>query len=430
MRSDFAADIEPGPLRAAVPVLYDKWDGHVDLNGLFRGELPVKIYVSIIRGPHGAEGIFEGRSKLPQAKCLQRIHKIKRVSAGGIAISCILAIWLLSADTMLVQVGDETTIDYGHRLRIYLRRIREGLRDKKAWAIGLFEYWDRILFPNADKDNDYAAVCDELEDDDELDNIFSEAPSITIPRFTPFGLRDILANAALTASTPVHTAASSLPPPLVISIARPIPTAGEPSGLRCKTSTNGAILAPACSHERLVEEMKFYSHSMFSRLKPITARDWLNAVSTGLGFFRHASNGAFPFWGTNLSITPSSCGPRSGNRTARRALFQRTQPLRSSEFSANPSIICAGPRQYSLRPPHTHAPGKSNFRRQPAALHRKLGTASRNNFLSSPAGAGANWDRRDGDDRVVDVRAVEPGKIGDDVEVDGARLVAASTKKP
>jgi hypothetical protein len=30
----------------------------------------------------------------------------------------------------------------------------------------------------------------------------------------------------------------------------------------------------------------------------------------------------------------------------------------------------------------------------------------------------------------VDVRAVEPGKIGDDVEVDGARLVVASTKKP
>ncbi|KAJ7920329.1 hypothetical protein B0H13DRAFT_1867667 [Mycena leptocephala] len=28
--------------RWAVPVLYDKWDGHVDLNGLFRGELPVK----------------------------------------------------------------------------------------------------------------------------------------------------------------------------------------------------------------------------------------------------------------------------------------------------------------------------------------------------------------------------------------------------
>ncbi|KAJ7774482.1 hypothetical protein DFH07DRAFT_952185 [Mycena maculata] len=170
--------------RWAVPVLYDKWDGHVDLNGLFRGELPVKIYVSIIRGPHGAEGIFEGMSKVPQAKCLQRIHKIDRVSAGGIAISCILAIWLLSADTMLVQVGDETTIDYGHRHRIYLRRIREGLRDKKAWAVGLFEYWDRILFPNADRDHDYAAACDELEDDEELENIFSEAPSITIPEVT------------------------------------------------------------------------------------------------------------------------------------------------------------------------------------------------------------------------------------------------------
>ena len=79
-----------------------------------------------------------------------------------------------------------------------------------------------------------------------------------------FGPRDILANAALTASAPVHTAAGSLPPPLIVFIARPIPTAGEPSGLRHKTSTNGAILAPACSGEQLVEEMKLYSYSMFS----------------------------------------------------------------------------------------------------------------------------------------------------------------------
>ncbi|KAJ6550959.1 hypothetical protein DFH09DRAFT_1319532 [Mycena vulgaris] len=258
--------------RWAVLVLYDKWDGHVDLNGLFRGELPVKIYVSIIRGPHGAEGIFEGLSKLPQAKCLQRIHKskIKRVSAGGIAISCILAIWLLSANTMLVQVGDETTIDYGHRLRIYLHRIREGLRDKKAWAIGLFEYWDRILFPNADKDNDYTAACDELEDNDELDNIFSEAPSITIPTVTnsPHPGDDGY-DQQRRSDNNEDSHPGSLLPPLVISIVRLIPTAGEPSGLRRKTSTNGASLAPACSRERLVEEMKFYSHSMFSRLKPM-----------------------------------------------------------------------------------------------------------------------------------------------------------------
>lgn len=86
-------------------------------------------------------------------------------------------------------------------------------------------------------------------------------------RLTTFGPRDILTNAALTASAPVHTAAGSLPPPLVVSIARPIPTAGEPSGLLRKTSTNGAILAPACSREQLVEEMNLYSHSMFSRLK-------------------------------------------------------------------------------------------------------------------------------------------------------------------
>ncbi|KAJ7107879.1 hypothetical protein C8R44DRAFT_885273 [Mycena epipterygia] len=164
--------------RFAVPILYDEWDGKVDLNHIFRGPLLLKVFVSIIRGPRGAEGLFEGKSKLPQARCLERIHKIKRTSAGAIVNSAILAIWLSSADTQLLQVGDETTIDYGLRQRVYLRRIREGLRDNKAWAISLFDYWDGILFPNADKSRDQGAVGDErLEDDEELDDIFAQAPS-------------------------------------------------------------------------------------------------------------------------------------------------------------------------------------------------------------------------------------------------------------
>ncbi|KAJ7870898.1 hypothetical protein B0H13DRAFT_1896014 [Mycena leptocephala] len=56
------------------------------------------------------------------------------------------AIWLYSVDTQLLKVGDETTIDYGYRYRVYIRRIREGLRNKKAWAIGLLQCWDPILF--------------------------------------------------------------------------------------------------------------------------------------------------------------------------------------------------------------------------------------------------------------------------------------------
>ncbi|KAJ7429680.1 hypothetical protein FB451DRAFT_1575413 [Mycena latifolia] len=169
--------------RFEVPILYDQWDGKIEVNKLFRGNRLLEIYASIIRGPRGAVGLFEGKSKLPQAKCLERIHHIKCITPGAIVIAAILAIWLFSADTQLVTVGDETAIDYGFRARIYTRRIRQGLRDKKTWAIGLLEHWNRIFFPNADK------VCDcdvgenmQPEDDEELDNIFSQAPSAVEPQ--------------------------------------------------------------------------------------------------------------------------------------------------------------------------------------------------------------------------------------------------------
>jgi hypothetical protein len=85
----------------------------------------------------------------------------------------------------LVKVGDETTIDYGYRYCVYIRRIREGLRDKKAWVIGLLQYWDRILFPNADKSREHDAVGnEELDDDEDLDDIFGQAPSAA-PRTIP-----------------------------------------------------------------------------------------------------------------------------------------------------------------------------------------------------------------------------------------------------
>ncbi|KAJ6577779.1 hypothetical protein B0H19DRAFT_1229791 [Mycena capillaripes] len=74
----------------------------------------------------------------------------------------------------------------------------------------------------------------------------SPAPMTRLPVRSGRASREILANAALTASAPVHTAAGSLPPP-----------SSSPSGAPCQPPDHG------------------------------TARDWLNAVSTDLGFFRH-----------------------------------------------------------------------------------------------------------------------------------------------
>ncbi|KAJ7730491.1 hypothetical protein DFH07DRAFT_969158 [Mycena maculata] len=121
------------------------------IHHLFRDNRLLEVYVSIIRGPRGAEGLFEGNSKLPQAKCLKRIHKITRITPGVI----------VTTGSLLVKVSDETTIDYDFFHQLYICRIREGLRDGKAWATGLLEYWNHVLFPNADKSYDYGAAGNE-----------------------------------------------------------------------------------------------------------------------------------------------------------------------------------------------------------------------------------------------------------------------------
>ncbi|KAJ7939041.1 hypothetical protein B0H13DRAFT_1851213 [Mycena leptocephala] len=69
------------------------------------------IHVSFIRGRKGAMGLFKGNSKLPQAKCHERIHKITRTTPGAIVTASILyfqTIWLYSADT--TREGNETTV--------------------------------------------------------------------------------------------------------------------------------------------------------------------------------------------------------------------------------------------------------------------------------------------------------------------------------
>ena len=90
----------------------------------------------------------------------------------------------------LVKVGNETTIDNGYRYRVDIRWICDGLHDKKAWAIRLLQYWDRILFSNADKCPKHdTAGNEELDDDKALDDIFGQAPSAvecTIPQVRVF----------------------------------------------------------------------------------------------------------------------------------------------------------------------------------------------------------------------------------------------------
>ncbi|KAJ7920715.1 hypothetical protein B0H13DRAFT_1867219 [Mycena leptocephala] len=236
--------------RFEVPLLYDKWDGTINVNTLFRGNVVLEVYVSCICGRHGAQGLFKGKSKLLQAKCLERIHKITRTMSGAIVTASILAIWFYSADTQLVKVSDETTIDYGYRYRVYIRRIREGLHDKKAWAIGLLQYCDRILFPNADKSREHdAAGNEELDDDEDLNDIFGQAPSAalrTIPQITSppqDNHKDGLQSQSSSPSPPPHSRhflTSSLQLPSSSQ-----PSSAQPSNPPCTTSWTLTIPAPA-----------------------------------------------------------------------------------------------------------------------------------------------------------------------------------------
>ncbi|KAJ7788785.1 hypothetical protein B0H14DRAFT_2627898 [Mycena olivaceomarginata] len=136
------------PLKAEV--LFEEYDGTMNIEKIFRGPLLLKIYASIIRGPQGAKGLFEGNSKLPPAKVIQRLYHIERTTPAAIATCAVLAIWLFSSDDQIVTEGDETKIDYKYLFVTFLRQICEGLRDKLDWAMDLFRHWDRVLFPNAE----------------------------------------------------------------------------------------------------------------------------------------------------------------------------------------------------------------------------------------------------------------------------------------
>ncbi|KAJ7214382.1 hypothetical protein GGX14DRAFT_562597 [Mycena pura] len=170
---------EPYYSKLDVPLLYDAWQGKKDLNSLFRNPIILKTYASVIRGPNGADGLFSGKLKRPVAKTVDKMYKIHCSVPGAIVNSTILSIWLHSADTQLVEIGDETGINYRERHSYYLQRILDGLADNKAWAVGLLAHWDQILFPDADKPRDHggSAANDRLEAEDDDEDFFGSAPA-------------------------------------------------------------------------------------------------------------------------------------------------------------------------------------------------------------------------------------------------------------
>ncbi|KAK7013084.1 hypothetical protein R3P38DRAFT_3008277 [Favolaschia claudopus] len=163
------------------PILYDEFNGDIDVHHIFRNPLLLKIYASAIRGEHGAKGLFSDKGPyLPRANTIAKIHRITRTSTGAIANSAILALWMFSADTDFTLCGDQTGINYAKRYEEYVKQLREGLRKKKSWALELFKHWDNVLFPNSDDSLGQSAAGNsaaEQQERDEAAAAFNSAAS-------------------------------------------------------------------------------------------------------------------------------------------------------------------------------------------------------------------------------------------------------------
>ncbi|KAJ7333487.1 hypothetical protein DFH08DRAFT_881322, partial [Mycena albidolilacea] len=94
-----------------VAILYDEYDGTVDLDHIFRHPVLLWIFACFICRPSGAKGLLDGASKRPQARCVEKQYNIKHITAGAIVNCMILAIWLHSPDTQLQATGDATHIN-------------------------------------------------------------------------------------------------------------------------------------------------------------------------------------------------------------------------------------------------------------------------------------------------------------------------------
>ncbi|KAJ7792085.1 hypothetical protein B0H13DRAFT_1935806 [Mycena leptocephala] len=75
----------------ALQFIPDDWDGTINVNTLFRENVVLETRLRFLRPwasrTQGAKGLFEGNSKLLQAKCHERIHKITHTTPGGSILS-------------------------------------------------------------------------------------------------------------------------------------------------------------------------------------------------------------------------------------------------------------------------------------------------------------------------------------------------------
>jgi hypothetical protein len=88
------------------------------------------------------------------------------------------AIWLHSTDTQLVEIGNETTINYFTHHTYYLQHIVDTLADDKAWAVALLDHWDHVLFPDVNEPHtiDGSTRNSRLEANEDNEDFFNSAP--------------------------------------------------------------------------------------------------------------------------------------------------------------------------------------------------------------------------------------------------------------
>ncbi|KAK6996128.1 hypothetical protein R3P38DRAFT_2566240 [Favolaschia claudopus] len=158
------------------PILYDQFDGELDVDHLFRNPLLLNIYACILRGPDGA------CSKVVLTSLRRSACRESTTSLAPLLVPSPtpLSPYLYSADTKFQRRGDQTDINYVQRHMDYVEQLRKALTSKKARVIDLLKYWDDILFPDADNDDGAARGGD----DDEMESVleaFNNAPSRESP---------------------------------------------------------------------------------------------------------------------------------------------------------------------------------------------------------------------------------------------------------
>ncbi|KAF7371642.1 hypothetical protein MVEN_00019900 [Mycena venus] len=175
------------PLKAEI--LYDVYDGTFNVDHIFRNKVLLKICASILRGPSGAKGLFGGkRGSLSQGSTNEKIYAVKRTSPGLITNCAVLTIWLYSADPQFIEEGAETQINYRKRWERYFREIHDALAQDAQWVRNLFQYWDSVLFPNAEESHGQSLAGGQRGEEEEFEQAraaFKNAPRVHRPSPSP-----------------------------------------------------------------------------------------------------------------------------------------------------------------------------------------------------------------------------------------------------